>query len=232
MQNQNELIIKHLEIETGFKYSCFISYCSGEGELIQKFIDQIHKYLNAEIELWLKGYPVFLDKVRLQTGDIFDPKISSALCYSVCMVTLLTPSYYKQSYCLREYSAMEGLEKDRFEKMNWALNSKIGLIFPIILRGANRIPNIINLKRQCFDFSKYTLSSPNILDYTEFVKELPKIAERIYDFFNSFSEMQTNLCQECENFNLPTEDKVPGLREQFKPAPKPFPFDQKKRQTK
>jgi len=122
----------------GFKYSCFISYCSGKEELIQTFIDQIHKSLSAELELFLKDHPVFLDIKRLQTGDLFDSKIASALCYSVCMVAILTPSYYKQSYCLREYSAMESLEKDRFEKMKWDLNRGAGLILPIVFKGADR----------------------------------------------------------------------------------------------
>ncbi|ETR68141.1 MAG: hypothetical protein OMM_10839 [Candidatus Magnetoglobus multicellularis str. Araruama] len=38
----------------GFKYSCFISYSSGQKELIQKFIYQIEESLNAEIELYMK----------------------------------------------------------------------------------------------------------------------------------------------------------------------------------
>ncbi|MGE0087032.1 MAG: toll/interleukin-1 receptor domain-containing protein [Desulfococcaceae bacterium] len=208
-----------------FKYSCFISYCSGKEELIQTFIDQIYRAISTEIELCLKKYPVFLDRKRLQSGDMFDPKIASALCYSVCMVAVLTPSYYRQSYCLREYNAMEGLEKERFEKMNWVLNRRAGLILPIVLRGADRIPDIIKGKRQCLDFSRFTLSSPNILKETEFAEEIRKVAERINDFFENFCETETDLCQDCENFELPAEDKVPELRVQFKPAPKPFPFD-------
>ncbi len=208
----------------GFKYSCFISYCSGKEELIQKFIDQLYKALSAEIEVCLKEHPVFLDRKRLQTGDIFDPEIASALCYSICMVAVLTPSYYKQSYCLREYSAMEELEQNRFEKMNWALDRGTGLIFPIIFRGADHIHHKIKRKRQCLDFSNYTLSSPNILKKTKFAEEIRKIAERIHNFFENFSEIKIAFCQECESFELPIEDNVPEIIDQFKPALKPFPF--------
>lgn len=208
-----------------FKYSCFISYCSGQEELIQTFIDQLHKSISAEIEAHLRDYPVFLDKNRLKTGDNFNPKIASALCYSICMVAILTPSYYRQAYCLREYSAMECLEKDRFEIMGWDVNAGAGLIFPIVFRGPDRIPEIIKGKRQWVNFSKYTLCSPNLLEDTEFAEEIRKIAERILDFYDNFGEIGSDLCQGCENFELVAEDEVMELRERFKPAPKPFPFD-------
>jgi len=105
------------------------------------------------------------------------------------------------------------------------LNRGAGLILPIVFKGADRIPDIIKGKRQWVNFSKYTLSSPKILKDTEFAKEIGKIAIRIYDFFENFDKTETDFCQECENFELPAEDKFPELLEQFKSAPKPFPFD-------
>ncbi|MCP4343901.1 MAG: TIR domain-containing protein [Desulfobacterales bacterium] len=207
-----------------FKYSCFISYSSGQRELIQQFVEELEEALNAEIELWIKQYPVFLDRTRLQSGDIINAGIASALCYSISMVAVLTPAYYKQPNCLREYSAMESLEKDRFEKMNWPVNSPVGLIFPIVLRNPDRIPDSIKKYRQCLDFSTYMLSPAKILENTKFAEDIQKIAERIYDYFENFDESRIDFCEDCESFELPPEKEVPILRKRFRPPPKPFPF--------
>ncbi|ETR69856.1 MAG: hypothetical protein OMM_03650 [Candidatus Magnetoglobus multicellularis str. Araruama] len=206
----------------GFKYSCFISYSSGQKELIQKFIYQIEESLNAEIELYMKDYPVFLDRERLQIGDKFNESIAISLCQSICMVAVLTPAYYSNPYCLREYTAMENLEKERFEKMQWSQSPEMGLIFPIVFRNSDRMPDIIKESTQWVDFSKYSLSQPELLKDTTFNETIQKIAQRIFDYFENFNELEINLCKECESFKLPSQDKIPELLKKVQTKTKTF----------
>jgi hypothetical protein len=208
----------------GFENSCFISYSNGQKEIIQGFIAQLQEALEAVLETYFKDYPVYLDTTRLQGGDFYNQHIASALCRSVCMIAVLTPTYCRQSYCLREYVAMEELEKERFNKINKSQNLQHGLIIPIILRGLKYVPDIIKEERAYYDFSKFQLGNVKIIKNSNFRGQIEEIAERIYDFFLEFEELADSICTECGTFKLPSKDKVPELLELFKTQkPKP-PF--------
>ncbi|MBI3302336.1 MAG: hypothetical protein HYZ72_09725 [Deltaproteobacteria bacterium] len=53
--------------------------------------------------------------VAFQGSEFFNKKIEKALCESVCMIVVFTPTYFSGThfYCVREYKAMVELEKRR-----------------------------------------------------------------------------------------------------------------------
>src|SRR5689334_16819835 len=95
-----------------FKYSCFISYRNGRNDLMRQFINDLEQALKAYIEPWLVE-EVYIDRDRLLPGYEYNEALAHAICQSVCMIVVYSPTYQDSSYCLREYAAMERLEEKR-----------------------------------------------------------------------------------------------------------------------
>ena len=53
-----------------FQYSCFVSYCRGEGDLMRRFADDLTEALKDYIEPYLEE-KVWRDERNLQPGDPF-----------------------------------------------------------------------------------------------------------------------------------------------------------------
>jgi len=96
------------------KYSCFISYRHTQKDIVQGLVTS----LKTELSRWL-DMDVYLDEERLKGGEFFNAKLAQAICESVCLIVVYTPTYFsdKNTYCAREYKAMEELEQVRFDKL-------------------------------------------------------------------------------------------------------------------
>ena len=71
-------------------------------------------------------------------------------------------------------------------------------------QGPDRIPSEIQKRgRLHYDFSKYTTVEPNISNNANYVDSIEKIAERIYELHEAFSQYEA--LHDCENFSLPSE---------------------------
>src|SRR5687767_12877015 len=99
----------------GYKYSCFISH-QHQNELVDKFVKDFHRLLSNEVELFIGDLDVFLDE-SMSPGDPIGKQIAVAMCKSVCMVAVYTPSYFSPKFihCAAEYLSMEKLEKERLK---------------------------------------------------------------------------------------------------------------------
>jgi TIR domain len=133
-----------------FKYSCFLSYQRGN-ELLDRFVREIFQELSNELGL-VTSLPVWFDTARLITPESWTAANSQELLRSVCIVPILTPTYFsrQRTYCIREYLTMERIEVLRSR----ATGRQESLIFPVVLRGSERLPKIVS-KRQYLDFSSY-----------------------------------------------------------------------------
>ncbi|MCI0513043.1 toll/interleukin-1 receptor domain-containing protein, partial [candidate division KSB1 bacterium] len=89
-----------------FRYSCFISYRHDQGEIMEKFVDDLCAALQNEV-IMLTGMHAYLDKTRLQGGNFYNVELARSLCQSVCLIMVFTPQYFSAShpYCAREYKA-------------------------------------------------------------------------------------------------------------------------------
>ena len=135
-----------------FSNTCFISYRHGGHEHSRKLVESFYQALSGELDLYIRGSRVYLDRERLRGGDFFSQELATQLCRSVCMVLLFDPSYFDLAspYCAREYKAMLDLEEQR----RMCCPAGMGLIIPVIIRGEKLLPDEIKNSRQFYSFEK------------------------------------------------------------------------------
>lgn len=189
-----------------FKYACFISYRNiASSPIYNQRVREIYKNLKEEISQHLDITPVYLDEERLKPGDFITSDIATDLCQSVCMVMIYIPKYFsvEKLFCSREYRAMQNLEERRLEILGQHGNKKkYGLIFPIILRGKEDFPQIIQREERVTIFMD-DISTDDIDK-----SEIRRIAQAVKDRYDIFDSINVDWCSDCETFGLPTEAEV------------------------
>jgi hypothetical protein len=193
-----------------FQYACFVSYPHGQFELMASFIEQLKSALDAYLDPLLDEQ-VYIDRQRLQPGYRYNEELAKAICQSVCMVVVYSPKYERHEYCVREYEAMVKLEESRRTMLGPAGRGR-GFIIPVILRGGDDIPPRIREHVHYTDFSRFTLATPRLASNPEYVGEIQKIAQVIYDHYRAFADRGANPCADCEAFALPSPSAVAGWR--------------------
>lgn len=195
-----------------FRYSCFISYGHGQGDLMRRFVEELKEALEASLGPLLEE-GVFIDEDRLRPGYLYNDVLASAICQSLCMVVVYSPIYERHPYCLREYRAMELLQEERLRLLGGTLGRGVGLIIPILLRGRlEDLPDKIKGHIHFCDFSKFTMASPKIRRKQEYVDKIENIAQYVYDLHRGFAQIETDLCRDCHTFNLPATLEVAPWR--------------------
>lgn len=158
---------------------------------------------------------VFIDTDMLGPGCYFDEALSRAICQSICMIVVYTPTYKDRNhlYCQREYVAMENVEKERIEMLGDRINDN-GMIIPVLVRGGKEElpPNISN--RQYCDF----INVKGINKNPNYLAEIDRIAQTVYAYYTAFKERNIDPCCECGSFSLPPEEDIePWEKESNKP---------------
>jgi TIR domain len=199
-----------------FKYACFISYCHGQHALVQSFIDQLKDALKAALDPYLDEQ-VYIDYDRLKPGFNYTSALERALCESVCMVLVYSPRYERHAYCGREFQGMESLEAARLKCLGAAADSR-GLIIPVILRGADEIPERIKKDRLYADFSRFTLATQDLSRNPEYVSLIEDIAAEIYKHYKRFETVGGDVCGDCSTFVLPAESQLKPWRAAVAPG--------------
>ncbi len=194
------------------RYSCFISYPHGQGTLIKKFVEQLKVELADRIDFYI-NCPLFLDEDRLKPGYRFNEALSKAICESVCMIVVYMPKYEKNSYCVREFAAMEQIERERLDRLGDRLQTPLGMIIPIIWRcveqdGQEMLPGWITEGRQYWNVSRYAIGTDNIFANTESVKRLEQIAQSIDTLYRALGTLEQDPCSGCGEFTIPGENVV------------------------
>jgi hypothetical protein len=187
------------------KHSCFISYASGEHELLRRFMRDLTRALESALEPWLpRELTVYRDTSGLRAGNQVEPALARALCQSLCMVLVYTPNYGRREFCLREFAGMRRLQDLRFERMNLPHSDK-GLIIPIILRGRREdLPPHLREHIHCLDFSPYTTSNQSILRNWAYMSQIERVAQYIHDLYCMVEGADIIDQMDCEAFELPT----------------------------
>jgi hypothetical protein len=136
------------------------------------------------------------------------------------MVVVYVPKYEKHDYCLREYRAMELVERKRYEIIGH-VDQKYGMIIPIILRGKVKdLPPKIKEDIHFCDFRKFSTASIDIGKDEECIDKLETIAEYIHELSEMLGRYEADPFNKCTSFKLPAEapqwrdsiasDKFPG----------------------
>lgn len=188
------------------RYSCFISYCHGEGELMRRFIED----LTAALKTYLDPYfdqdeQIYIDQERLRPGYLYNEALATALCQSACMVVVYVPKYERHAYCRREFEAMERIEARRRQIAK--VSRERGMIIPVILRGSP-VPEKLRGRRQMLDFSKYTTVTTKITRNRKYVEEIDRVAQAINAVYQELKKAEPEICSNCNDFALPTEQEA------------------------
>jgi hypothetical protein len=191
-----------------FRHSCFISYARDTGILVTTFMDQLKILLDGYLAPYLGEVKVFIDKEGLEYADRHEVALARAICHSVCMIVVFTPTYGRRNFCLREYKMMEELESARLRLAGLA-GTGHGLIIPVILRGQKeQLPDRIASHINYCDFSKFTTADVDISRDPEYVKEIDKIARYIYNLWLVLMNVPEDVCGDCGERSLPASDAV------------------------
>jgi hypothetical protein len=161
------------------RWSCFLSFRRGKGELASGILELFAKTLENELDLQV-DLGVYRYPAEMVAGDFVDPTIASELVASTCMVMLFTGNYFsrKHTYCAREYLLMNRLEAVRLGPMLPDTRRKKGLIVPVIVRNPERVP--AELKgRYWFDFTGFAEDASGITKPERFFGDIRKIADYI-----------------------------------------------------
>ena len=191
-----------------FRYSCFISWAHVQGELGITFVESLHKALSESLELHVPA-PVYIDRERLTAGYKFKSSLANAMCQSATWVLLFTPRYLKQDFCLRELAAMQVLEERRRSHLDGRLSPEEGLIIPVIFRGKELLPRMIEDSTHYLDFSRFSLADPDISRNPVYIDEIERTAAHIA----RMCALDADGADDCTTFELPE----PALVDKWEP---------------
>ena len=186
---------------------------------IKIFIEQLKKAIENELDTYISE-PVFLDRDRLKPGFDYTVSLSRAICESVCMIVVYTPKYDERDYCIREFCAMEKIERERITRLGNMYDIQYRMIIPIILRGLDYLPENIKKIQYQNDFSKYALWSTNISqspDFEPIIREIVKVIYEIYNMLRQDPDLFEN--QNCSDFTIPSLTEVQNSWKKFKKPP-------------
>lgn len=209
-----------------FENACFISYRHHEQSLLaERFINDLCVALRSELAVRIEE-DLYVDRERLQGGAFFNAALARALCKSMCMIVVYTPTYFskKHPYCAQEYRAMERLEKRRLAKLQKSLSKECGLIIPIVLRGEETLPADIRVKRFYYSFERFSLTSREIAKNKQFENSVREIAKAIHARKQMFDALREDLTFDCDGFSFPSEEEVCRWLDAVIIPINPFPF--------
>ena len=206
-----------------FEYSCFVSFRHARKPGGDKFITQFHEALSIEISHFLEQ-EVYVDWERIKGGSFYNESLAKALCKSVCMVMIFTPTYFSEehSFCAREYRSMEVLEQQRLKLLS-SQHRDHGCILPVILRGSKFFPAEIREQRHFYDFTTWLDGGKSIAKDGRFNRTIRDIAERVHQLHQAFEHLPQHPCDQCDGFQLQTKEQVMELIDRVKGKPNLFP---------
>jgi hypothetical protein len=201
------------------EFSSFISYPHGQGKIIKPFIERLRTELEDRVEPFV-DMPPYHDAARLAPGYRYDNALANAICRSLSMVAVYMPQYESSEYCLREFAAMEELERQRLPSLAPHLGPEQGMIFPIVLRknetrtGQARLPDWITEQRQYSDFSRFQTGIGDIFELPDVILQIEKIVQSIRNLYEAIIELDRDPCDGCDGYTMPTIETIRGrLRE-------------------
>jgi hypothetical protein len=192
-----------------FKHACFLSYRHSPNS--ERLYQTFYEELGTQSGLYLPKLPVYFDEARIRGGDIIPEQLAAALCHSVCMVMLFSPSYFDPDFawCAREYAAMRRLEELRLERCD-ALSGR-SLIIPVVIRGSLPDP----IKRgvrgtRCYSLAKDFLA-PQSLRRTRVRQTLAELSQDIYRRHEALRSSGVDHSRDCRDFPFPSQEEVQEL---------------------
>jgi hypothetical protein len=180
--------------------ACFISYRHPDDPNANKFVRVFVDMLRTQLQYILPNSRIFFDEIGLGVGDKLD-KLAFQLCRSACLVICYAPRHFDRThpYCTMEYLAMRELEERRLSQTQGHLRD-CGLIFPVVFRGENTLPDEIKSQRiyEVFD----NVIAPAAFRTGERLAKIDKLARNIYDRWDQLERAGVLLNHDCSKFHF------------------------------
>ncbi len=207
-----------------FKCSCFISYPHNAGKSVEKFVTRLKVELQDRFAQFVTD-PIVTDHDNF-TGVDFHKAIAEKICQSACLLVVYMPVYQRKTFCLREYTAMERIQKTRFEELKNDLSGRFGMILPLVYTGDEaKIPKWVSGKINYKNISEFTISGPEgVFDQPDFKQWLVTIANMVDSLYNTFQEAGASPCKSCGQYALPDENDPDVAQKLNVPTKPPEPF--------
>ena len=188
------------------RHTCFISHRHGQHDLMKRFVREFMEALCAEMEMQIRPAGVYLDQEQIEGGDFFNESLARNLFESACLIMVYTPAYFdpENTFCTREFLAMESLERDRLRMLGKASDRNHGLIVPVVLRGARQLPEFIRLSRHHYSFENFLLGGRRLSYHPLFAPSMRDLATYIADRFRELNALPLVRFEES-GFRLPDE---------------------------
>lgn len=165
--------MKDQRLDKDYQYDVFLSYTRSNlvGEWVQDYFSELfEEYLASAL-----GRParIFKDTQSIFTGDAWPLRIKEALAYSKCLVAVISPSYFRSIWCLKECHIM--LAREVVEGFGISGNGS-GLVIPVIARDGKHHPKYMR-DIQSVDFKRFVkkggafTNSPRYIEFQDKMEE-------------------------------------------------------------
>ena len=183
--------------------ACFISYRHTGDTEAHKYVQSFVKNLTIHLRCYLPNADIYFDEKMLKVGDFYNQELASELCRSACMVLFYSPCHFDLAhpYCAREYQAMLTLERRRLGKGITELKNK-GLIYPVIFKGLDYLPDEIKEKRHYERFDDIVIVEKDFDSKKAHIK-IEALAREIYKTYDALKRASAFDDEDCETFKFP-----------------------------
>ncbi len=134
--------------KVGYEFDVYISYRRGAPTtqwMETHFLPMFRSFLDMELPY---SPNVFQDESSVASGTNWPPRLDAALQRSRCLVSLLTATYFRSDWCLRELFTFFEREK----------RTNTQLVIPIVLHKGEVFPDYIK-ERQQFDMRNFFITA-------------------------------------------------------------------------
>ena len=146
----------------GYRYDVFISY-SRSGGTADWVRNHLFPLLKDTLTDELGVAPqIFFDAGNLEVGASWPEQLTEALKRSRMLLAVLSPPYFRSSWCLSEWESMAARERLLGEEPG-------GLILPIVAFGGDAFPKEAQT-RQSIDMSQWAIPFPQFRETTQYVE--------------------------------------------------------------
>jgi hypothetical protein len=182
--------------------ACFVSYRNTNDPRAHAYVKAFVEQLEGQLSWMLPNNPVYFAPRELNVGDAFNNELAFQLCRSACMVIFFSPLHFDvhHPYCALEYQAMLQLEEQRLGTQVADLRNR-GLIFPIIFRGLESLPEEIKNSRNYENFDHIVMTSD--FKRRDCQQRLKQLAEQIFQRFVALQNQGAFEKVDCYQFRLP-----------------------------
>jgi hypothetical protein len=187
--------------------ACFISYRHTGDIEADKFVRTFVIQLKKQVALCMPGVPIFFDEQGLKVGDQYKGELAYQLCRSACMVLIFSPLYFDihHHYCALEYKGMLEIERKRLELGLGDLQHK-GLIFPVVFRGLDCLPQEIKDDRHYENFDFVVSESDFRRRHCQ--ERLKALSEEIWKCYRILHNARVFSSENCGGFCFPEKASI------------------------